>query len=151
MIWLYYSAVSCLFLIGLIIDLLYIWSTAYANGVTIYVNNFGEGNTEMIIFVSLLPWLTVTLGRTLTRIEPSRGRRWLAAENWKAEQAQKMRALPVGTELVLEQSESPALEGRVVVVVSQRKRYLEVRGRDDPDGKTFFIPHADFWRVKALQ
>jgi hypothetical protein len=150
-IWLYYSAVSCLFLIGLVIDLLYVWSAAYAQGVTIYVNNAGEGNTEMIIFLSLLPWLAVTLGRTLTHIEPSRGRRWLAAENWKAEQTQGMRALPVGTELVLEQSDSPALEGKVVVVVSQRKKYLEVRRRDEPDGKTFFIPHADFWRVKALR
>ena len=51
-IWLYYSGVSCLFLIGLIIDLLHIWSAAYSQGVTLYVNHFGEGNTEMIIFVS---------------------------------------------------------------------------------------------------
>jgi hypothetical protein len=148
-IWLYYSSVSVLFLIGLVIDLLYIWWTAYSNGVLIYVNDFGEGHPEMIMFVSVLPWLAVTLGRTLTRIEPSRGRRWRAAENWKAEQSQKMRALPVGTELVLEHSSSLVLEGQVVVVVSQRKKYLEVRQRDDSTGKTFFIPYADFWRVRT--
>lgn len=148
-VWLYYSAVSGLFLIGLIVDLLYIWSTAYSNGVLIYVNEFGEGHFEMLIFASVLPWLAITLGRILTHIEPSRGRRWRAAESWKAEQARRMGALPVGAELVLEHSSSQSLEGKVVVVVSQRKKYLEVKPRDDPGGRTFFIPHADFWRVKA--
>ena len=72
-VWLYYSAVSGLFLIGLMVDLLYIWTEAYSNGAVLYVNHFGEGNIEMFKFISVLPWLAVTLGRTFTRIEPKRG------------------------------------------------------------------------------
>ena len=138
-----------MFLIGLIVDMLYIWSVAYSNGVEIYVNKFGEANIEIVIFISVLPWLVLTLGRTLAHVEPTRGRRWRAAENWKAEQAQRMSTLPVGTELVLEHSSSQGLEGNVFVVVSQRKKYLEVRRRDGEIGKTFFIPHTDFWRVRT--
>ena len=148
--WLYYSAVSGLFLIGVVIDLLYIWYVAYSNGVILYVNKFGEGLEEMVIIVSVLPWLVIVLGRTMTHVGPIQGRRWRAAEAWKAEQVQKMKELPIGTELVLEHSSSPELEGKVVVVISQRRRYLQVRQRDDPSGRTFFIPHADFWRVRML-
>ena len=147
-VWVYYSAVSALFLIGLVIDLIYIWSIAYNDGVTVYVNNFGEGNIETLIFASTIPWLAITLGRDLGRVRPSVGRRWLAAEGWKADQSRRFSEVPVGTELVLGHSNSPGLEGKVIVVVSQRKRYVQARLKDDPTGRTFFIPHADFWRVK---
>jgi len=148
-IWIYYSVVSALFLIGLLIDLIYIWSVAYHDGVTLYVNNFGEGNTETLIFIITIPWLAITLVRDLGRVRPAEGRRWLAAEEWKAEQARKFSELPVGTEFILGHSNSPQLEGKVVVVVSQRKRYVQARLKDDPTGKTFFVPHTDFWRVKG--
>ena len=142
---------SALFLIGLLIDLIYVWSVGYSDGVVVYVNKFGEGNVETLIFASTIPWLAITLGRDLGRVRPSQGRRWFAAEEWKAEQSRRFREMPIGTELILGYSNSPKLEGKAVVVVSQRKRYAEVKLKDDLTGRTFFIPHADFWRVRETE
>ncbi len=147
-VWTYYSALSAIFLVGLLVDLIYIWSVAFSQGATVYVNNYGEGQAEIIIFIVTIPWLIIQLGKSLSYVPPARGRRWRAAEDWKIEQAGKMKALQPGTELILQHSNQVQLEGKVVVVVSQRRRFLEVRPKDEPC-RTLFIPHSDFWRVRT--
>ena len=81
--WYVYSLL-CIFFIGVIVvDLLLIWGLGFQHGIILYVNNFGEGFSEQLEFLSMVPWIVVTAIRTVedaARFEKPKIR--LTKEEW---------------------------------------------------------------------
>jgi hypothetical protein len=85
MLWYFYSILCILFIAILVVDLLLIWGVGFSGGVTIYVNNFGEGFGEQLEFLSLVPWITITLLRTMEdAAQPSKKKIRLTTTEWAA-------------------------------------------------------------------
>jgi len=85
MLWLFYSLLCVLFVGVLIADLLLVWAIGAPNGVTLYVNRFGEGFQEQLQLLSLVPWITVTFIRTLEdAAQPNRKNMKLTVQEWAA-------------------------------------------------------------------
>jgi len=85
MIWFFYSLLCIVFIGVIVADLLLIWGVGITNGVTLYVNNFGEGFQEQLELLSLIPWITVTFIRTFEdAAQPSKKRVRLTAQEWAA-------------------------------------------------------------------
>ena len=98
LVWDVYSLVCVLFIAVIIVNLLLVWGIGYADGVTLYVNNLGEGVQEQLEILSLVPWVTVTFFRTIedtarpgrkhvrvTAEERSALRKWLAEKRRQKE------------------------------------------------------------------
>jgi len=81
LVWDFYSVLSILFIGVIIADLLLVWGVGFTNGVTLYVNRFGEGLQEQVELLSVIPWITVTFFRTVEdAARPSRKRVSLTAD-----------------------------------------------------------------------
>jgi hypothetical protein len=93
MFWYFYSILCILFIGVIIADLLLVWGVGFSHGVTLYVNNFGEGFEEQLELLSVIPWITITFFRTvedaarpgrkklsLTKEELALFRKWVADE-----------------------------------------------------------------------
>jgi len=65
MLWYFYSLLSILFIGVILADFLLVWGVGFSDGVTIYVNSFGEGFQEQLELLSVVPWITITFFRTV--------------------------------------------------------------------------------------
>ena len=67
-LWRFYYLLAPLFLIVLVLDVSYIWIVAMPSGVTLYVNNFGEGPRELVEILLPLPWLIVIVKKIVWKL-----------------------------------------------------------------------------------
>ncbi len=90
--WYVYSLLSIFFIAVIIVDLLLIWGLGFSNGVIIYVNKQGEGFSEQLQILSVVPWIAVTAIRTLedaVKLEKPKVRltkeEWTVFKEWLAQ------------------------------------------------------------------